>query len=567
MIWYGLENGQLRTLRNMLEAPLEFDPVDFIERTFRAPEHKPAKETIEIALSYNLLKTQLITSLNQIHNYLNDTEKLNLENLSDDSTPLAYDLLLRPKSASIKNALRMRVCDGTNVYLDRLLESFRIKKCRGSKPNSQLHDVIKLYFLSEVLFFLLTKTATAVRRGDSILIEPASPEIVKQLHRKWFANRWEQNSCIANIAYLDLIPKGANNSAYFFGAIEILGKNLVDKIFFLPVDNLPVRLKRSPYIHWIKKLCTLAVLCMWCKTKNNMEYAPIDWINKIGISNDDIEKVKYYSNAQSEPDQVFNIVSNGISIGNPSVTIQLRHTLDFIARNVVDPTFNNIVGEFFEKTCIIDYFAGDEIRKNYSVFTGFVPRDVQDKSLRPDIDLIIKDINRNKYYFTQVKYMRIGGKAYISGDIDHLVSGTLHKGMRQLVDAKTALLEGKLKNILLEKGLHDCTPENSYFLLIHNVYNFDFVVWPQSIISYEWNTLRNILRCGEVNYGLSNGPLNTWQHSSVLPFEDPDALIEHYINNSPNSIESSIGTIFDADNLVVHIDLGGTQIRCKGLGL
>lgn len=60
--------------------------------------------------------------------------------------------------------------------------------------------------------------------------------------------------------------------------------------------------------------------------------------------------------------------------------------------------------------------------------------------------------------------------------------------------------------------------------------------------------------------------MNTWQHSSVLPLEAPDALIEHYMKNSPASVVSSIGTIFDADNLVVHMDLEGTAIRCQGLG-
>jgi hypothetical protein len=139
--------------------------------------------------------------------------------------------------------------------------------------------------------------------------------------------------------------------------------------------------------------------------------------------------------------------------------------------------------------------------------------------------------------------------------------------MRQLADAKSALLDGKLKGILGKKGLHDCTPDNSYFLLIHNVFNFDFTLWPNGIISYEWNSLRNILKNGRIQYGLSNLPMNTWQHNTVLPLEDPDALIEHYIKKSPVSVVSSIGTIFDADNLVVHMDLGGTEVRCKGLGL
>ncbi|WP_148049749.1 hypothetical protein [Pseudomonas brassicacearum] len=567
MIWYGLEIGQLRTLRKMMGAPLEFDPVDFIEQTFSEPSCKPADEIIKLATAYNVLRKQVLASLGQVHLGLTNAAKLNLENFASDSTPLAYELPSYPKTEAVKNALKLKLCDGTNLQLDRILDSFKIKECYGSKPSGQLHDIIKLYFLSEVLFLLLTRTASAVRRGDVILISPSSSDITKQLHRKWFANQWEQNSCIANIAYLDLIPKGADSYNNFHDAIAMLGTNLVDKIFFLPEENLPYKLERSASVQWIKKLCRLAVLCMWCKTKNDMEYAPYDLIHRIEITNDDIDKIKYYSDRQSEPDQVFDIGSKGISIGNPSITTQLRHTINFIANEISDGTLNNVIGKFFEKACVFNYFAGDEVRDDYCVFTGFVPDEVKDELLNPDVDLIIKDIRRNKYYFTQVKYFRIGGKAYISGDIDHLASGKLHNGMRQLSDAKSALLDGKLKSILDEKGLHDCTPDNSYFLLIHNVYNFDFTLWPQGIISYEWNSLRNILKNGKIQYGLSNLPMNTWQHSSVLPLEDPDALIEHYMKNSPASVVSSIGTIFDADNLVVHMDLEGTEIRCQGLGL
>ncbi|MFY1664373.1 hypothetical protein [Pseudomonas sp. Pseu.R1] len=567
MIWYGLSNGQLRTLRRMLEAPLEFDPVEFIERTFDEGDPRQTDETHALAKAYNDLRKQLLASLGEIYFGLNNTSKLNLDNFHKDSAPLVYECYSHPHDKFLEKALILKSCDGNNLHLDRILDSFKIKECVWSTPNAGVHQIIKLYFFSEVLFMLLTGTAIAIKQDGHVLISPSSPEVTKQLHRKWFANRWEQNSCIANIAYIDRIPKGADEYRWFPAAITMLGAGLADKVFFLPVENLPRKLDRSQSVQWIKKLCNLAVLCMWCQTKNDMAYAPNELIHKLDISREDIAKIRYYSDAQSEPDKVFAIRSRGISVGNPSITTQLRKTINFIANEVSEGALNKIVGDYFEKVCVIDFFANEEIGKNYRVYTGFVSGDVNDHSLRPDVDLIIKDLHRSKFFFTQVKYARIGGKAYISGDIDHLVSGPFHKGVQQLLDARTALLEGKLNDILSEKGLNECTADNSHFLLIHNVYNFDFTLWPQGIVSYEWNSLRNILNCGSIFYGLSNRPVSTWQHSGVLPLEDPDALIQHYVANAPDSVVSSIGTIFEADNLVVRTDLGGTQIQCQGLGL
>ncbi len=566
MIWYGLDNGQLRVLRKMLREPMEFDPVDFIRRTFVKPGSEPSAEVLELAVAYNQLRAKLLGSVGTIHRLLTYSAKLNFQNTTNDSSPLIYELNTKQKNEQIDAALKLKLCDGTNAQLDRILDSFNVKECYGTGHSKELHEVVKLYFFSEVLFLLLTKTAVASRQNDIVHVVPSSSEVVKQLHRKWFANKWEQNSCIANIAYIDLIPKGADSYREFPEAIEMLGKNLVDKVFFLPEDSLPKKLERSLSVQWIKKLCKLAALCMWCQTKNSMECAPFHLVHQIGFTADDVEKIKYYTSVQSEPDRVFKIKERGISVGNPSITVQLRQAINFIANEISDLTLNNVVGNFFEKTCVSGYFDRDEIRESYLVFSGFKPEDVRDEILRPDVDLIIKDIRRNKYYFTQVKYVRIGGKAFISGDIDHLVSGKLHGGMRQLLDAKAALLAGKLEKICKGKGLHDCTPENSHFLLIHNIFNFDFVLWPEGVVSYEWNSFRNILNSGKVQYGMSNGPMKVWQHNKVLPIEDPDALIDHYMKNSPSSVESSIGTIFDADNLVVKVELEGTQVQVRGLG-
>jgi hypothetical protein len=60
--------------------------------------------------------------------------------------------------------------------------------------------------------------------------------------------------------------------------------------------------------------------------------------------------------------------------------------------------------------------------------------EVIDSSLIPDVVLIVEDLRGNKFYFIQVKYLRVGGKSYISGDLDHIVSGKLSKGVKKLVD-------------------------------------------------------------------------------------------------------------------------------------
>lgn len=567
MIWYGLPIGQIKTLRRMMMHPLDFDPISYIEKTLHEPDSHPSKETLILASEFNRLREKLLPSLGQIHSDLASSGPLTLENITAKPKPLEYKLLKTSHSEPLKQALNIKACDGINMQLDRISDSFKINEYHGTKPNEGLHDVIRLYFLSEVLFLLLSKTASATKQGNLIEVRPSSHEVTKQLHRKWFANQWEQNSCAANIAYLDMIPLGFDKHSMFPLVIKELGEKLTDKIFFIPAGELPYKIQSLPSIQWARKLCKLAVLCSWCQIKNKLNYAPNQLISKIGITTDEIQKIEAFSEKQPRPDRVFDVTSKGISIKNPSITIQLRHTINYLANKISDEKLNHEIGMFFEKRCVFDYFTREDIKQNYCAFEGFVPHEIGDQNLNPDVDLIIKDIKRNQYYFTQVKYLRTGGRAYILGDTDHIATDKINKGLRQLTDARLALKEGKLDEILKIKGVYDCTNENSHLLLVHNIFNFDFTIWPQGVISYEWNTLRNVLNNGMIRFDHSQQAVNTWQHANVLPLEDPDQLIKHYIKNSPTQIACSIGTIFDADNVVVQTEINGIEIRCRGLGL
>lgn len=233
------------------------------------------------------------------------------------------------------------------MQLDRIADSFKINEYHGTKPNEGLHDIIRLYFLSEVLFLLLSKTASSTKQGNLIEVRPSSHEVTKQLHRKWFANQWEQNSCAANIAYLDMIPLGFDKHSMFPLVIRALGENLADKIFFIPEGKLPYKIQSLPSIQWARKLCKLAVLCSWCQIKNELNYAPNQLISKIGITTDEIQRIEELSEKQPRPDRVFDVTSKGISIKNPSITIQLRHTINYLANKISDEKLNHEIGMFF----------------------------------------------------------------------------------------------------------------------------------------------------------------------------------------------------------------------------
>jgi len=306
---------------------------------------------------------------------------------------------------------------------------------------------------------------------------------------------------------------------------------------------------------------------MWCKIKNEMDYAPFELLESIGINRSDIQYLNEFVEKLPQPDRIFSVKAQGVTLNVVSITNQLRIILNDIANAISENKLNQLVGDFFEKEYISTYFLRDEFANNYRVHKGIMAHDVKDEKLKPDVDLIIEDLRRNVFYFVQVKYLRIGGSAYISGDLNHIVSGKLSKGVGQLVDAKLAMESRKLEGVLKKRGLEKCRKENSVFLLIHNISNFDFCVWPSAIVSYEWNSIRNLFKDGEVTFGHSKSEPNLWNHSQPLPIEKPDDLIEFFMKNGPMCQIGNISTLFETDNLVVSTRIGNKELSCRGMGL
>ncbi len=568
MKWYEFGNGPLRALKVLLESPLDFDPVDYIDRTFGSNVGEVDPNTLHLAHFYNDVRKGLFPKISAVSFFLANSLNVDINNHRTAALPLSHELSKDVNiSGKVSESLLVKTCDSVNMQIDRLLESFGVDGCSGKTLRSELNDFISFYFFSEALFFVLVGMAVVEFDDDRIIVKPESQERVKELHRKWFANYWEQLSSMASIAYFDLLPKGADKDKNFNQIISLFGQGLRDKIFSIPADELPGKLNRLESVQWISKICNLAALCMWCQLKNNMNCAPYELIEKLGISGSDIDQLMSLVKKRSQPDRVFSKNAKGVKIENSSITNQLRIIINDIANLISENKLNQLLGDFFEKEYVSEYFLRDELRDKYKVHPGILAHEIEGNDFKPDVDFILEDSRRNVFYFIQVKYLRIGGKAYISGDLEHLVSGKLSKGISQLVDAEKAMNCGKLWKPLNKRGLHNCNKDNSFFLLIHNVSNFDFCVWPSGIVSYEWNSVRNLFKDGEINFGHSKSSPSHWKHNQPLPVERPDDLINFLMNNGPAAQRGGASSLFETDNVVVRTRFGNTDFLCYGMGL
>lgn len=577
MDWYELDKGPLMALKSLLDSPLSFDSVDYIDRTFIKNNKSIDKDIVKLAQFYNETRKNLFSKVSSVSMMLSSCSKLKPENYDKSTVPFIHEHLVNEViSEESRAAIVIRNCDSVNIQIDRLKKSFDIRNHSIEHYDRSLSEFISFYMLSEILFLSLAGMTTVKFDLQGIQIKPKSKEIVKQLHRKWFANYLEQSSSLATISVSVFAHlKGGNDrNPHFKELIHMIGAGFRDKIFSIPARELPNKLSYLESVQWIDKVCNTVALCIWCQTKNDMMFAPNNILQKIGIQDSDINTLSKLMNNYSEPDKIFSISEEGIRLNNLDMTTQIRAVINDLANEISDKKLNQIIGNFFEKEYIAKFFSDKDLEKHYKVHEGVLAHEVRDELLKPDVDLILEDIRRNKFYFIQVKYLRIGSKAHISGDLDHIVAGKLLKGVKQLSNAKDALQTGKMKDLLNERGINNCNEENSTFLLIHNISNFDYCIWPSGIVSYDWNSIRNLFKDGEIsiinNDSISKNRQPTCtalNYMKPLPIGNPDEIIKIFMKEGPLHDFSSISTLFDADNLCVNIEINNTTINCQGMGL
>jgi hypothetical protein len=373
------------------------------------------------------------------------------------------------------------------------------------------------------------------------------------------------------VALIDSVKSKDIESISFYEDILYRSLKLRDRYFSIPLIELPSYLNKTEHIQWINKLCNITTLIFWCTFKGEMEYASPSMLERFFVTSDDLKSLESVLKGLPEPDRYLLVNENGIRLIKPG--IQPRKIIQSLAEKLSDSSsrYNQLIGDFFENTYLKKYFKTgiQECSDYYKIHeNGIEKHEVidLDRKEKLDIDFIIEDLRRNRFIFVQSKYVRIGGTAYIAGDLDHL-SGSFWKGINQIEGAKKAFESGMLDEVLINKGVVGATVDNSTFAIIHNVSNFDFQLLESGVVSYEWNTFRNLIQDGRYFTGNSKDLPVSGNLDRVIPVENPDDTIDLLMQFSPVVHQMGGKELFETDYVETIFQIQDKKVTCLGLGL
>jgi hypothetical protein len=388
---------------------------------------------------------------------------------------------------------------------------------------------------------------------------------------KWFANFFESSSSEANLAYFNFLPDGKpSQEAYAF--IKVMSDNFLDKIFTINRKHLGGKLARTDGFKMMKLISDVVALSFYVKIKLKRSYVTLDEWNGMGISFDDISKLKTINSTLGVMDRIFQFDNGKVSLINPCVSKQSRRLIELFIKISKRNNFDNEAGKYFENKYIPEYFKDtlNEGGERFQLHGKILSEQVIPNNPDGDIDLIVEDTLGKRFFFLQIKYLRNAGKPFLRGDVEYLTNQYIYKGIQQLSKMKKYHHDGLLQNILKEKGINYCSPENTTYMLVTNVTNIDFQKDRESgVVCYEWNTLRNLFLDGQCFYGHSNDMLNQkkWRYHSPLPLDEPSKVIDILMSESPALKNVKAENVFLSKYLKTTFKMDNVLCESIGLGM
>lgn len=577
-MWTGyIKSGPLGAAVKLLEDPLTFDSISFVERTYgnRAPVHVELHNLIAVCRAFEDARQSVLSKVGLCLHQLNEESAIVVDCPATlFSTNLAEKVGGISSSATlIEEAQELRFADSVNQVLDRLIEQFELTQ-RGYKPPSspELLELIKFYWLSENLYLVFIGIARCELKSQvAVEFKAASTTAKKVLLRKWIANHWESWSNKSNLAFIASAPSGDINSIKAKIYIQGMAENFRDKIFSIPSGTLPDEIASLAPVELASSYCLVIAALIWGKVKAGRDSLNVEEVLGFGVKKESIEILVNICDTMSATDRVIAIEGGELRL----LTLSLSYQSRFIVKTAFDGlsksemgTFNNRLGKFFESN-IKKKLEALEVTK-YEVLPEIVYQEKLHGKERIDVDLIVRDIRRNKYLFLQVKYSLAGGMAYLSGDnwYSKKSEDSISDAIRQLKAARALLQSGGLEKSLESINIFDCTSDNTEYLIIHTVNNLDFQLDDSGIAMYEWNTFRNLMddgRCELIHPGQKEP--TEWRYHSALPVESPDKVIELLLEHSPICRKTGATDIKITHDIVTKAKVGQLEVLSEGLAI
>jgi|GEM_PF-1794955 len=569
-MFFGISTDLLRPIHSLLKTPFGFEAGASIAMKLR--RRLQARDDFEDLLALGCLFDEanqaLKPSLVSLRPRLEGELSLVIPMEADLSPVCRTDLLGQVPQVFGMEGARYLSYVSVQCQLERLFDLFELRRSGSMNPLGvrECAEVLKLLMLSEALALSLADIATVKRNAGGFALSVRSPMARDALRNTWFARMADQSSHAGTIA---LAGQLAREGADHLCDVELLTERILEQDLSIPWYRISASgraLRSVEQIHAAAGVVALlAVLGMRGKSlrmsgpeliRHGLNFSIV-----AGLIHRQAEALVTDQFITRRGD-LLNVRIEGASKGLRQL-FRLWET-EFGER---DALRLHVGGRFYEQTHIRERIEqGDDYQQRYRVFDGFDRYKVLGGAPSEcDVEFIIQDLEQGHYYFIQVKHALLGEKAFLEAVVE-AIQKDIGKGLHQLREAKRLLDDGHLGDTLKARGIADAKPDNSSFVLLHNIAQLDFQYSGDGISLYDWATFRNLLKDGECRFGRSDGPSELVRLPTPLIASHPATVIQRLLSEHPAYRQVFIDP-WASDRVTTSYEVLGEMIHIRGLGI
>ena len=445
-------------------------------------------------------------------------------------------------------------CDATSASQKEMLAAFSKSytwaaleyTCNRISENLELRAVHNLsilanerlwlgYYLSEVYFLIGHGLLSAKLHGKTLKIVPTA-KLQVRLKAYWLAEVTEANSNIGDIlSRHDIVPMLHERGRLTPELRKLLVDQTLDKCLSIHSNYLSPTMTNHPKYQYLREVVDFAIhlelRAMSGERSTSEEYmrsivspATVDMINSALAG-----RLPTLDSASSFVEYKGGMYLRGALNFKYGLRKFVRYLLGEVLVNQKGPDFGHLLGVGFEKDYVLNYIRSLNDPR-LKIYEEFKPGN-NAKIKGYDVDLIIQDVDEDIYYFVQVKHQLSEIPTYLSEQCELFLNANFRKGfIQQLGVLKDNLSDDSIRRKLSQHGLAGARPDNTHFILLHNVPFLNFYEL-DGIFFYEWNLLRNILQGGRVQIR-KNRNIAEERVISKPRLHRPQEMVEAYFNDS-----------------------------------
>ncbi|WP_075186535.1 hypothetical protein [Teredinibacter haidensis] len=475
----------------------------------------------------SLSKADRVTSLEELDKAIENFRK----HFSIDTAISTND---KDISKYLLEMIRLQMATKMEYHQNRVCESLGIPFSSGESILSMPHVWLSFYY-SELCLLVNSDVLHVKFYKNRIYLMP-SHRFEKEMLQYWFSETIEGLSTQSDDKNIKAIL--ASTALYSrkipFRRMEVVVDFILDKVFSIHVKYLDEYLKENESYQMLRKLIAFASIVERNFMSGIYETRSSDISGAAGIESEFLSEIdKVVSGSNSECNAY--VTKRGDTYRHG--TLGFKFGLKKLAGDMVkfregeraQGTFGGVLGKKFEVEYLKKYIERCSYRK-YKVLPGFKSKKVKDNIDGYDVDLILRDVERDFYYFVQVKYSLHKLPKYFSEQYKFFNDKDfMGKGFKQIRTLKNhCFTDDVIRKKLISSGARGASAENSAFLVVHNIPYLNFYEC-DNIVFYEWNTFRAILN-GGLQFIDIDGKHEEVRVGFKGEFEDPIGLIDGYFN-------------------------------------